>query len=286
MINKKTIPPAVKSFQTWLYKQQHRDDAVGTLARHAANHGTLGWPAVRYDPDHAPRSSALARHLEARGDTELAQAAKEAEMEWVERKQANKETETAVHEAGHAVVAAILGRPIEQVDIIPNDKVLGTCSYKDGFGPLDAQRIERDLIITYAGTAAAEVYAGPLHPPIRIGWGDGSYASHLLEAWTDIVGYDLPERFSHWTGDYEPTIEEIEDLCEFESLRSGNYADVLTRRTKRLLRENWAKVEAVAAALLENRRLRGEQVLRIVESVQEQPPVVTCKYTQLAFSFS
>jgi hypothetical protein len=285
MIKTTMIPPAVKSFQTWLYKQRYRDDDVGTLARHAADHGTKGWPAVRYDPDHAPRSSALARHFEGRGEAELVQATKEAEMEWVERKQANKETETAIHEAGHAVAAAILGRPIEQVDIIPDDKVLGSCSYKDGGGPLDAERIERDLIITFAGTAAEEVYAGPLSPPICMGWGDGSYAGHLLQAWTDIVGYDLPERFSHWTGDYEPTIDEVEDLWEFESLREGKYADVLTRRTKRLLRENWSKVEAVAAALLEDRKLSGEQVLRIVDGAPEYSKA-THKYEQLAFSWS
>jgi hypothetical protein len=264
MIKTNTIPPAVKSFQTWLHKQRHRDDAVGTLARHAADHGTKDWPVVRYDPDHSPRSSTLTRHFEGQGEAELAQAAKEAEMEWVERKQVNKETEMAVHEAGHAVAAAILGRPIEQVDIIPDDRFFGRCSYKDGGGPLDAERIERDLIITFAETAAEEVYAG-LFRPIRLGWGDGSYAAHLLQAWTDIVGYDLPDRFSHWTDDYEPTIDEVEDLWEFESLREGKYADVLARRTKRLLCENWAKVEAVAAALLEDRRLSGEQVLQLVE---------------------
>jgi hypothetical protein len=278
----KTIPPAVKSFQTWLHKQHHRDDAVGTLARHAADHGTRGWPAVRYDPGHTPRSSTLARHFEGRDDAELAQAAWEAETKWLTRKWANEETETAVHEAGHAVTAAILGRPIEQVNIIPLDDVLGTCSYKDGGGPLDAERIERDLIITLAGTAAAEVYAGPLSPPSRLGWGDGTYADHLLQAWTDIVGYDLPERFSHWTDGYEPTINEVEDLWEFESLRECKYADVLKRRTKKLLYKNWSKVEAVAAALLEDRRLSGEEVLQLVVSAPEYS-IATHKYEQLTF---
>jgi hypothetical protein len=285
MIKTNTIPPAVKTFQTWLYKQRHRDDAVGTLARHAANHNTRGWPSVPYDPDHTPCSSTLARHFEDRGDAELAQAAKEAEMEWVERKHANKETESAIHEAGHAVAAAVLGRPIEQVDIIPDDRFFGRCSYKDEGGPLDAKRIERDLIITYAGTAAEEVYAGPLSPAICIGWNDGTYAAHLLQAWTDIVGYDLPERFSHWTGDYEPTIEEVEDLWEFESLREAKYAEALEGRTKVLLRENWSKVEAVVAALLEDQRLSGMQVLQIVDSAPVYS-LATHKYEQLAFSWS
>jgi hypothetical protein len=51
MIKSKKIPAAVKSFMTWLYKQRHRDDEVGMLARHAADYGTRGWPAVHYNPD-------------------------------------------------------------------------------------------------------------------------------------------------------------------------------------------------------------------------------------------
>jgi hypothetical protein len=224
---------------------------------------------VHYNPDDSsPHSSAFAPYFECQGVAALAQAARNAEVEWVGSKKAQRETETAVHEAGHAVAAALLGRPIEHVNIIPDGDVLGTCCYKHEPGPYDAELIERDLIITYAGETAAEAYVGLLRP-IGLGPGDGSYAANLFMWWDDVVGLDLPEQLRHWTDNYEPTDEEYDLLIEFEWLQRAKHEQVFLRRTKTLVRENWPKIEAVAAALLKERKISGERVMQIVERAQE-----------------
>ena len=45
---------------------------------------------------------------------------------------------TAYHEAGHAVVALILGRPVKRVSILPKHERLGTCEFgKSEVGPTE-----------------------------------------------------------------------------------------------------------------------------------------------------
>ena len=264
MIKTKTIPPAVKNFRTWLRKQGQRDDEVGMLARHAADHGTKGWPAVHYDPDYTHHSSLLASHFECQGATALAQAAREAEMEWTELRKAQKATETPVHEAGHAVAAAILGCPIKEVNIIPDGDTLGVCRFENEPEPYSAERIERDLIITYAAWAAQETYTGALCPPGTT-TSDRHDADQLLARWEVIVGVELPEYFRHWTANYDITAEERDALFMSEHMRRIEHEVVLFERADALVRENWPKIEAVAAALLKDRRLSGEQVLQIIE---------------------
>ena len=71
---------------------------------------------------------------------------------------------TAYHEAGHAVVALALGRPVQNVSILPNREVLGICkfgkartSFEDWLG---------EILIALGGIAA-EVATGnyAMEPP-------------------------------------------------------------------------------------------------------------------------
>jgi hypothetical protein len=268
MIKTNTIPPAVKNFRTWLRKQGQRDDEVGMLARHAAHDGTKGWPAVHYDPDYTPHSSALAAYLECQGSAALAQAARKAETEWTGLKKAQKATETPVHEAGHAVAAAILGCPIKEVNIIPEGDTLGVCCFEAEPCLYSAERIERDLIIIYAAWEAHEAYTGELGP-LGTHTKDMQDAAYLFMLWDENVGFELPEQFRHWTEDYDPTYEEQVALNRILVLQEIEHKGVLFERAKSLVRENWPKVEAVAAALLKDRKLSGERVLEIVESAEE-----------------
>lgn len=60
----------------------------------------------------------------------------------------------AYHEAGHAVAAMALGRPVQKVSIKPDRNRLGWCAFKKGsFKPTD-DWLERELIIALAGMAA------------------------------------------------------------------------------------------------------------------------------------
>jgi ATP-dependent Zn protease len=67
---------------------------------------------------------------------------------------------TAYHEAGHAVVALALGRPVHQVSIRPDRERLGVCAFgKAVFRPSE-DWLEREILISLGGLAAEARYTG------------------------------------------------------------------------------------------------------------------------------
>ncbi len=64
------------------------------------------------------------------------------------------DTATAYHEAGHAVVALALGRPIHRVSVLPGGRFLGLCEFgKAVFRPSE-DWLEREILIALGGLAA------------------------------------------------------------------------------------------------------------------------------------
>jgi Peptidase family M41 len=65
-----------------------------------------------------------------------------------------EETAVAYHEAGHAVMALLLGRPVHRVSVRPKEQWLGTCEFtKKSFRPSD-DIVETQMLILLAGLAA------------------------------------------------------------------------------------------------------------------------------------
>src|SRR5947208_587092 len=61
---------------------------------------------------------------------------------------------TAYHEAGHAVIALALGRPVRHVSILPDREALGLCEFgKSVFRPSE-DWLEREALIALGGIAA------------------------------------------------------------------------------------------------------------------------------------
>ena len=67
---------------------------------------------------------------------------------------------TAYHEAGHAVVALALGRPIHQVSVLPNRERLGECEFGKGVFRPSEDWLEREILIALAGMAAEARHTG------------------------------------------------------------------------------------------------------------------------------
>ena len=67
---------------------------------------------------------------------------------------------TAYHEAGHAVVALALDRPVQRVSILPDRDLLGWCEFgKRVFRP-SQDWLEREILIALAGLAAEARHTG------------------------------------------------------------------------------------------------------------------------------
>jgi ATP-dependent Zn protease len=66
----------------------------------------------------------------------------------------------AYHEAGHAVLALLLGRPVQEVSILPDREALGRCAYgKAVFRPSE-DWLEREILIALGGIAAEARHTG------------------------------------------------------------------------------------------------------------------------------
>ena len=67
---------------------------------------------------------------------------------------------TAYHEAGHAVLALALGRPVHQVTILPNQDRLGQCAFRKGTLRPSEDLVEREMLISLGGVAAEARHTG------------------------------------------------------------------------------------------------------------------------------
>jgi ATP-dependent Zn protease len=67
---------------------------------------------------------------------------------------------TAYHEAGHAVVALALGRPVQCVSVLPDRVHLGRCEFRKGTFRPSADWLEREILIALGGVAAEARHTG------------------------------------------------------------------------------------------------------------------------------
>jgi ATP-dependent Zn protease len=67
---------------------------------------------------------------------------------------------TAFHEAGHAVVALALGRPIHRVSVLPDGQFLGLCLFGKGVFRPSEDWLEREILIALGGIAAEARHTG------------------------------------------------------------------------------------------------------------------------------
>src|SRR5262245_42777926 len=70
------------------------------------------------------------------------------------------EEATAYHEAGHAVVALILGRPVDEVSVLANRDFLGVCKFGKARIRPSEDWLEREMLIALGGIAAEARHTG------------------------------------------------------------------------------------------------------------------------------
>lgn len=136
-------------------------------------------------------------------------------------------TLTAYHEAGHAVMALLMGRSVQKVSIIPSQNRLGAVTIQKGQVKQQQDRIEADMLILLAGMAAE-------------GRMSGKY--NLQGAAQDL--------------------RQVEKLAMARSGNAGQASKLIRKtldKTQHLLNEksNWTAVKVIAAELLERESISG-----------------------------
>src|ERR1700722_13727258 len=144
----------------------------------------------------------------------------------------DNEYRTAIHEAGHAVVALAVGVPLAEATIVPEGDFLGHVFapsgaryWQDGDDGCLRELVEADCIVSLAGGVAERL---------------------LLPAPFDRRGCSSDYRnVREWLRKWE--------LCR----------GAIMRRTERLVRRHAEAIERVAEALIAHRRLPGEDVVTL-----------------------
>jgi len=134
---------------------------------------------------------------------------------------------TAYHEAGHAVMALLMGRSVQKVSIIPSQNRLGACTIQKGRAKQVKDKLEAEMLILLAGMAAEGRKSGQ---------------------------YNL-----------QGAAQDLRSVEKLAMARSGNnrQAQKLIHRmldkTQHLLSEKatWKAVKVIAAELLESESISG-----------------------------
>jgi ATP-dependent Zn protease len=133
---------------------------------------------------------------------------------------------TAYHEAGHAVVALALDRPVHRVSVRPKHQFLGLCEFRKGVQRPSDDRIETEILIALAGLAAEARHTGTYD---RIAAGkDLNYARKLMLYRASERSLDRFER---------RMLSKVEHLLSDEGV--------------------WRAVESIAAELLQRGAISG-----------------------------
>jgi len=153
---------------------------------------------------------------------------------------------TAYHEAGHAVMAELCGQHVTEVEIVGDAEHTGSVQslrfaeeHASEHDPgIPTAPIERRLLCTAAGMVAESMVSG------RRGWDDGS---EDLDAAVRLA--------MQVVGDCERVIP---------------YLEIVRDHAENLMRMNWSAVQALAGALMDRRRMSGEEVRRLLAPLLPQ----------------
>lgn len=147
----------------------------------------------------------------------------------------DQRTLTAYHEAGHAVIAIVTGRPVNKVSIIPGGNKLGVCKMNKGRKKASPDALEAELLILLAGLAAEGRKSGhynlqgaaqDLHQAEKLALmraGNPKQASKVLKRALDKVHHHLDQ-----PANWQATKSIAQALLKTDSI-SGREAEHLYR---------------------------------------------------------
>ncbi len=187
---------------------------------------------------------------------------------------------TAYHEAGHTVLQAMLADadPLHKVTIIPRGQSLGatfSLPEKDRWG-YGAKWLKATMRVLCGGRIAEERATGDVGSGAAM---DISQATNLARKMVLEWGMSEKLGFVRYEGSdtremYVPEKDFSEDTAKLVDTEVRRLIDEAYAEAKRILDENWSKVEGVAEALIKYETLTSEDVSKIMRNgVLDKPTV-------------
>jgi len=189
---------------------------------------------------------------------------------------------TAYHESGHAIVAKLLPKtdPVHKVTIIPRGRALGVTMQlpeQDRYS-MDREHMLNVIAVLFGGRISEELF---MHQMTTGASNDFERATHIARdmvtryGMSDLMG---PMVYAENEGEVflGRSITRTVNMSE-ETMRKvdGEIRKIIDQQyavARKLLEDNRAKVEAMAAALLELETIDAEQINDIMAGLPPRPP--------------
>jgi cell division protease FtsH len=193
----------------------------------------------------------------------------------------------AWHEAGHAIVQAVLDdgtMPVHKVTIIPRGQSLGSTTYLPTKDILTQPRkkLLNQIAMAMGGRIAEELVTGDFS---NGAYGDLKQATRIARAM--VCDYGMSELGPVAMGENQDTVFLGRDITRSQHLSEDTarkvdaaISDILHtqyQRASQIIAENRSALDKVGEALLEHETIEGKHVLEILKHGSVQTPIVSVK---------
>ncbi len=191
---------------------------------------------------------------------------------------------TAWHEAGHAIVGAVLddgSMPVHKVTIIPRGQSLGSTTYiptKDILGRTKNQLLTR-ICTAMAGRIAEQFVTGDISDGA---YGDIKQATKIARAM--VCDFGMSDLGPVAMGENQDTVFLGRDITRSQHVSEDTarridaaVADIINseyRRAEEILTEHRTALDKVGQALLEHETIEGKHVMEIMKEGAISSPIV------------
>ncbi|MBX3735708.1 MAG: ATP-dependent zinc metalloprotease FtsH [Candidatus Didemnitutus sp.] len=193
----------------------------------------------------------------------------------------------AWHEAGHAVVGAVLDdgtMPVHKVTIIPRGQSLGSTTYlatKDILGRTKKQYLDR-ICTSMAGRIAEEFVTNDISDGAS---GDIKQATKIARYM--VCDFGMSELGPIAMGENQDTVFLGRDITRSQHLSEDTarkidlavsaFVTSEYQRAEKILKDNRAALDKIAEALLEHETIEGKHVFEVLQHGEIKSPVVSSK---------
>lgn len=170
----------------------------------------------------------------------------------------------AIHEAGHCLVGHLIGLTLDHVTILRHGSRGGTTTFLPAEPPMTPVDIEKMVIMLLAGAAAEAVLLGDRFRS----WGSGGPTGSDLHRATELIATGHVAHGSGKTLAWRATPEKATALLTSDPvLQRRVEADLqrLSKTAERWVTAHKTKCERLAAHLLKERSLAGENLARVLD---------------------